>query len=233
MKKVDKIEMKCQTCNSTILVRPSQLNYNKKYCSKECMYKSPIRNSSIGKSNSLKVRTEETKLRISKTLTGRVQTKETIDKRRNSLKGREAWNKGLTYKRRDFSKWLKVNGHWKEGQSMEDRFGVERAIEIKNTLAKLRSGSKNVLTDLEIDRKKKYYREVWKVTEQQELSKLENFEKRGRVDLNREAYNLDHIIPIIYGYKNNINPILVGSIDNLRFIPAMENHKKSFKDKNK
>lgn len=233
MKKVDRVELICETCNNVFLVTPSQVKRNKKYCSKECMYKSPTRNASISKASSSRSHTEETKLSISKTLTGRTLPQETINKISASLKGREAWNKGLTYKRPEFSEWLKVNGHWKEGQTMEDRFGLDRSIEIKNKLSKLRSDSGVIITDLELKRKKKYYNEVWKITEKQELSILENYDKRGRVDLNSEAYNLDHIVPIIYGYRNNIPPEVIGSMGNLRFIPALDNHKKSYKDKNK
>ena len=45
--------------------------------------------------------------------------------------------------------------------------------------------------------------------------------------MREDAYNLDHIIPIIYGYENKISPEEIGDIGNLKFIPAMENHKKS------
>jgi hypothetical protein len=76
-------------------------------------------------------------------------------------------------------------------------------------------------------KKQRYYLEVWRITNSQSLHELPNHDKRGRIDLNENAYNLDHIIPIIYGYENNILSKEIGDIKNLQFIPAMENHKKS------
>ena len=72
-----------------------------------------------------------------------------------------------------------------------------------------------------------YYKKVWRVKHSQSLYELPNYDKRGRIDLREDAYNLDHIIPIIYGYENKISPEEIGDIGNLKFIPAMENHKKS------
>jgi|TARA_Y100000310_G_C20400211_1_gene677044 hypothetical protein len=77
--------------------------------------------------------------------------------------------------------------------------------------------------------KMSYYREVWKLTKQQSIETLENSDKRGRIDLMEDAYNLDHTIPIIYGYENNIPPHEIADISNLRFIPALDNHKKNRK----
>ena len=74
-----------------------------------------------------------------------------------------------------------------------------------------------------------YYKEVRYWTERQPIHLLEHYEKRGRCDIDENAYNLDHIIPIIYGFKNNIDPKIIGNISNLRFIPWDENVKKSSK----
>jgi len=77
--------------------------------------------------------------------------------------------------------------------------------------------------------KMSYYREVWNLTNKQPIETLENYDKRGRIDLMEDAYNLDHITPIIYGYENNIPPHEIADISNLRFIPALDNHKKGRK----
>ena len=79
------------------------------------------------------------------------------------------------------------------------------------------------------EKKIRYYKEVWKLTKQQPLETLENSDKRGRIDLMENAYNLDHIIPIIYGYENNIPPHEIADISNLQFIPAIDNHRKNRK----
>lgn len=37
---------------------------------------------------------------------------------------------------------------------------------------------------------------------------------------------MDHIVPISYGYKNSIKPELIGSLENLRIIPHIQNFEK-------
>lgn len=66
-----------------------------------------------------------------------------------------------------------------------------------------------------------YYKKVRKITEEQPLHLLENNEKRGRVD-----YHVDHIIPISYGFANNLPPELIGNILNLQMLYYKENIKK-------
>ena len=79
---------------------------------------------------------------------------------------------------------------------------------------KIKQKIKNI-KDLE---KKLYYATVWRVTEEQPLRILENFDKRGWKD-----HHLDHIYPIAMGFHNNISPKKIGNIKNLRFIPYKEN----------
>ena len=74
-----------------------------------------------------------------------------------------------------------------------------------------------------------YKKLVWKYTNKNNLKLLKNFEKRGRVDLSPNAYHLDHIISIKYGFENNILPIYLGNKYNLQFIEWINNLKKSDK----
>jgi len=79
-----------------------------------------------------------------------------------------------------------------------------------------------------INRKDEYslYRiEVDKITKSNDLTKLKNFSKKNLY----HKYEIDHIYPISIGFKNNIPPSLIGSIDNLRIIPRFENRRKSSK----
>lgn len=76
--------------------------------------------------------------------------------------------------------------------------------------------------------KELYYKEVWRHTRKQNIELLEHYEKRGRAGSDG-AYHLDHIIPIIYGFYNNISPEVIGDISNLQFIPAVDNCSKSWK----
>jgi len=53
--------------------------------------------------------------------------------------------------------------------------------------------------------------------------------KRSRPDLHDDCVNLDHIVPIITGFKNKIPPEVMADIKNLRVIPAVDNLSKKQK----
>jgi hypothetical protein len=63
---------------------------------------------------------------------------------------------------------------------------------------------------------------VWIHTNKQPIKDLPNYSKRGRVGI-KDAYHLDHKYSIIEGFKNNIPPYLIGSINNLEMITWEEN----------
>lgn len=74
----------------------------------------------------------------------------------------------------------------------------------------------------------KYKKDVWRITNTQKISGLENHNKRGRTDIDINAYHLDHIVSLKVGFNKNIPPHIIGDIKNLRFIPAKDNCKKSY-----
>jgi hypothetical protein len=76
--------------------------------------------------------------------------------------------------------------------------------------------------------KEMYKRNVWRLTYQNDLTVLENWDKRGRCGV-KGAYQLDHIYPISKGYENKIPPEELARMDNLRMIPWKENLLKSNK----
>jgi hypothetical protein len=87
--------------------------------------------------------------------------------------------------------------------------------------------NKRGLHKIKEKKKRIFYLRVWLVTEMQPLHKLPNYSKRC---WDRSGcYELDHILSISTSYLENIPPHLVGSMDNLRFIPKKENRDKSFK----
>ena len=71
---------------------------------------------------------------------------------------------------------------------------------------------------------RKYRNLVWKITERQAIHKLPNYEKRAF-----RGFHLDHKVSIWYGFKNKIDPKLIGSIHNLEFIYYKENMLKATK----
>lgn len=75
---------------------------------------------------------------------------------------------------------------------------------------------------------RKYYQKVRTITNQQPLDNLENYEKRGSVGI-IGAYHLDHKYSIAEGFKNNIDPEIIGNIINLEMIPWEENIMKNQK----
>ncbi len=74
--------------------------------------------------------------------------------------------------------------------------------------------------------KKRYWSEVWRITNQQPIEILPNSDKlRGKSGI-PGAFQLDHIISISEGFENKISPDIIGSINNLQFLPWEENLKK-------
>lgn len=75
--------------------------------------------------------------------------------------------------------------------------------------------------------KRFYYIRVWCITESQPLHVLRGYEKRCFRGVS--CTHLDHIVPIIYGYNNNIPPEKIGGLTNLRFIRSTVNMRKGHK----
>ena len=85
----------------------------------------------------------------------------------------------------------------------------------------------------------KYKVIVWKITRSQDLSSLENYEKRITLDMIKEhgkklfqsedLYALDHRISVYHGWKNDLDPYVIGSLANLRYIPSRQNCTKGTK----
>lgn len=76
-----------------------------------------------------------------------------------------------------------------------------------------------------IDEYYKYELMVLKITRQQPINTLSNYNKRGNSGVDG-AYHLDHKFSIIEGFKNNVKPEIIGNIKNLEFISWEENLKK-------
>ena len=70
--------------------------------------------------------------------------------------------------------------------------------------------------------KKNYRREVDKYNKRS----LKQNELKNRHLVDKYNYNIDHIVPTMYGFWNNIPPELIGNIRNMRVIPKIDNIKK-------
>jgi len=74
---------------------------------------------------------------------------------------------------------------------------------------------------------KQYSLDVRRITRQQPLETLENFDKRGRAGTNG-AHQVDHIISVHLGFMKNMPAEKVGNINNLRMLPWEENLRRRF-----
>ncbi len=87
---------------------------------------------------------------------------------------------------------------------------------------KIKNGSNILHTDEYLN----YKLRVKRVTNMQNLKTLKNYSLRGRT---KNDYHLDHKYSILKGFKDNINPEIIGSIVNLEYIPASLNCSKQEK----
>ena len=62
-----------------------------------------------------------------------------------------------------------------------------------------------------------YYNTVWNLTNEV-INQIKNIERRSINDL-----TVDHIISLSYGFKNNIQPSLIASLQNLQMISMRDN----------
>jgi hypothetical protein len=121
------------------------------------------------------------------------------------------------------SKIKEIKGHNTLSNLGEEKFNARQA-KIRKTLEKNKIWVPyKDLSDYEI-----YHKAVWKYTNQNDLSLLEHYENRGRAGVN-EAYHLDHKFSISRGFIEGIDPALIGSLQNLEFIPWEENVSKQGK----
>jgi hypothetical protein len=142
--------------------------------------------------------------------------------------------KGRTHSIEALEKISKASiSHWKNKHYRE--LVIERVKEtyteerIREWREKMENGGH--FTPLEEKDEVEQYRQlVWYYTRKNDLSKLENYKNRGRLDENKNAYHLDHIYSITSGYINKVPPQIIGCIHNLRFIPALDNQIKKTKN---
>jgi len=81
---------------------------------------------------------------------------------------------------------------------------------------------------LKLPEQEKYRRKVIALTNKQPIKTLNNYEKRGVSGIDG-AYHLDHKYSILEGFKNNIEPNIIASLNNLVFISWKENVSKRTK----
>jgi len=125
-------------------------------------------------------------------------------------------------------------GYW-TGRSMSEESNLKRSKSLTGKKVKPESIKKMIHTKIEKGifcrpddpvylEFKKYRRKVYYWTSKNDLTKLENYDKRALL-----GYHLDHKFSITEGFKNNVPPKIIGSIYNLEFIPYNVNTAKGTK----
>ena len=65
---------------------------------------------------------------------------------------------------------------------------------------------------------KRYHQQVRSITQLQPLHLLKNYDKRGKAGV-EGAYHIDHKFSVIEGFKQGVDPKIIGHISNLHMIP--------------
>ena len=197
----------CKGCKKDYKVPPARKDTSK-YCSRECLFENRYKDNP-------NIRTKISESLKNKEWDDKKEEKR-IEKLRATRKkrGTKNWNYGTA----TFLTCIQCGLNFK-ATGKRKHTGKFCSLECRSEFSNQNKDKEKV----------KYYKEVKKITESQNLSLLLNYDKRGKVSRKEDAYHLDHIFPIIEGYKQAISPEIIGHISNLRFIPALENHKKGCK----
>jgi hypothetical protein len=114
-------------------------------------------------------------------------------------------------------------------ETNEKKYGVPFVSQLNSVQAKIRTTNErngNWITEEQVKSFRDYSRLVWRYTNQNDLSVLENIEKRAHT---KEGYHLDHKYSIYQGFKDNIPAKVIGCINNLEMLPSGQNLSKNRK----
>ena len=137
------------------------------------------------------------------------------------LKGRVITDESRAKISRKVKEWHLNNPNPMKGK--KHTADTEKKISLKTREAYLKS---DICEKRKFERipYKMYYNEVWRLTEQNDLSVLENYDKRSYY-----GYHLDHIIPIREGFDKSIPATEIASVNNLQFLWWKDNIQKRTK----
>jgi len=107
------------------------------------------------------------------------------------------------------------------GKNVKATVALRTENESRAVGKKIRDGqvaSGRATPDESVDAFLLYKSRVWAETKRNNLTVLENHDKRSRL-----GYHLDHMYSIHEGFKNNVDVSIIGHIKNLKMIPYQEN----------
>jgi len=249
--KIERIEKKCLYCKKIFYIKPNDLKYGRgKYCSRKCndIHKketfSGEGNPAYGKSlpdyrkkqnsdNMKKLwKTDEWRkkyiLGIERFIINNGYYPGTDNQSKEKRKETMVERYGIEHN------WNGIFGERDCDKTTIDKYG-KSSIELRQnaiTLDVIEKRKKSIIKNYtgmsyneymnKLSEKEKYYKKVLNITKKQPIKLLENYKKRGRAGIDG-AYHLDHIIPIIYGFINDIPSEIIGDISNLQFITWEDN----------
>jgi hypothetical protein len=243
----------CLYCQNTFLIRETKKN---KLCSRKC---SDLYKGKINRGKKRKAHTQEWKNEMSMFMKNKwkefeyvslvmetrkniLQTKEypfgadpiSLEKKKQSIKisslekyGTEHPFSATAYREECEKICLEKYGK-KSYEMAQQKIDKEVIEKRRKTLIETILGISYEEYETKLPQKEKYYKRVKRISESQPLYLLENYDKRGKTG-QQEAYHLDHIIPVSYGFIHNIPPEIIGDISNLQFIYWLENLRKGSK----
>lgn len=161
----------------------------------------------------------------------RCNTKHQLTIRENPFSG----SSGIERRKNGMLKKYGVDHNMKMESSLNKRietyiknYGVDnpnKSKQIRDKTRKTNESNGIWQTQEEMGLYRVYQREVWKITNKQELSKLNHYDKRKH-SKHLDSFSLDHKFSIKEGFSQNIPPYIIGSIINLEFIPSKLNSSK-------
>ena len=197
---------KCKCCENNTKFKRFKLGYAE-YCSVKCRANDPDWQKQTAKTNTEKYGVTH----IAKLKHERVKRSEQL------LKNRETVNYNspeIKQKRKQtiYERYGDVNTGWNE-----------KAIE-----SRIRNGT--MVPRDQIEPYRRYKNKVSNLTNKQDLSFLDDIEKRGvYTSENKDVYHVDHIVSISEGFLNDVPPEVISSPPNLRCIKACDNMAKNNK----
>ena len=200
------LEKNCEHCQiKFILPKATQKNLKRRFCGPICSRRWAANN----RSDSWKQKASIAKQGKNNPMFG------VSLKHPNSLANlkRDAWTGKVQPKEANLKRSLKLKGRKVSQESIQ-----------KTIKTKIKKGIIWKPDDPEYVEFKKYRRKVYYWTSKNDLTQLDNHEKRGR-----SGFHLDHKYSITEGFKNKVPPKVIGGIDNLEFICYTDNLSKGTK----
>jgi len=219
MKKL--FQRNCPDCNDVIYytdignyTKSLKHNYQCRKCYNNRIYTCPNPNNNPKCKNK---RNKRAKVCVSCKHYGRKLSEDTKLKISNGTKGENSPNFGKIYTEKEKKHLSNKLKEFRKINPVSDKTKEKMSISAKKHWQPIIEQNK-----LKMPEKKRYYNDVRRITRQQPIHLLENYNKIGLAGISG-AYHVDHMVSKKVGFDNNIDPNIIGNIVNLQIIPWLEN----------